>query len=216
MKENINDQFQLPQISIHEVLKIEKRFEGGANWFFWIAGLSLVNTIIVMGGGTITFIVGLGITQIIDAFIAVFKETMQVSSVSATILNLVGFSLVVGVLSVFVLFGILARKQYQWAFIIGMIIYALDGLIFLAVGDTMSVGFHVFALFGLFGGLQALRKLKAIEQSGYNIAASIEFTESKVVQKPSHDRNYWLRISILALIAFVPLLFFIIWIFTYQ
>ncbi len=214
MEENFNDQFQSPQISAVEVLKIEKRFDGGANWFFWIAALSLVNSLIFLFGGSMNFIIGLGMTQIIDGFTAGIileaTETMQVSSVFITGIKGAGLLLVVGVLSVFVLFGILARKRFQWAFIVGMVIYAMDGLIFLFVGDILSLGFHVFALFGLLGGLQALRKLKSIEEGGFIISA-----EPIAVQKPPRDRTYWLKLLIPALILLLPLLFFIIMIFSY-
>ncbi|MFQ5608913.1 MAG: hypothetical protein ACE5F8_01425 [Woeseiaceae bacterium] len=39
-----------------------------------------------------------------------------------------------------------------WAYILGMIVYALDGLIFVLVQDWVSVGFHAFVLFMLWGG----------------------------------------------------------------
>ncbi|MCK4829211.1 hypothetical protein KA005_76515, partial [bacterium] len=49
-----------------ERVKFEKQLKSGANWFFWIAGLSLVNTIVFLFDGSIYFVVGLGITQIVD------------------------------------------------------------------------------------------------------------------------------------------------------
>ena len=38
----------------------------GASWFYWIAGASVVNTIIFLFGGNLNFIVGLGVTQVIN------------------------------------------------------------------------------------------------------------------------------------------------------
>src|SRR5947209_1342499 len=40
---------------------------GGARWFYWIVGLSLVNSLLALGGAQIRFVFGLGITQIFDA-----------------------------------------------------------------------------------------------------------------------------------------------------
>src|SRR5690349_21130602 len=40
----------------------------GANWFYWIAGLSLVNSAIFAFGGQVSFILGLSYTQVIDVF----------------------------------------------------------------------------------------------------------------------------------------------------
>src|SRR5207245_2159091 len=45
----------------------EQVVKSGANWFVWIAGLSVVNSIVGMSGGHLHFIFGLGITQIVDA-----------------------------------------------------------------------------------------------------------------------------------------------------
>src|SRR5690349_8489985 len=47
---------------------LERQVRSGARWFFWIGGLSLINTLIAMSGRGLVFIVGLGMTQIIDGF----------------------------------------------------------------------------------------------------------------------------------------------------
>jgi hypothetical protein len=44
--------------------ELEGRMLGGANWFFWIAALSLVNSIISLYGGGWGFSIGLGFTQL--------------------------------------------------------------------------------------------------------------------------------------------------------
>ena len=43
-----------------------------------------------------------------------------------------------------------------------MVLYALDGLLFLLVQDWLSLGFHVFALYAMFKGYTALCRLKTI------------------------------------------------------
>jgi hypothetical protein len=53
--------------------------------------------------------------------------------------------------------GLLARKGLAWVFVVGMVLYGLDGLLFLLVGDWFGLAFHVFVLFCLFKGLQAAR-----------------------------------------------------------
>ena len=68
-----------------------------------------------------------------------------------------------------VLFGWLARKRMGWAFILGMLLYFVDGLIFLLVQDWLSIGFHAFALFCIFGGYASLKKLAQMEgQQAYS------------------------------------------------
>lgn len=61
--------------------------------------------------------------------------------------------------------GVHARGQSVGAFKLGILFYALDGLIFLAVGDWIGVGFHVFVLFFLWGGLGIAKTLAAAKQS---------------------------------------------------
>ena len=138
---------------IQERLQLESRFKSGADWFFWIAGLSLVNSIIVLAGGEWSFVVGLGATQIIDY---VGKEFGHIGKMIGLVFNL-------GIAGLFVLFGVLARKRQVWSFILGMVLYGLDGLLFLLGMDFLSIGFHVFALFMIWNGLSALRKLMSFQ-----------------------------------------------------
>jgi hypothetical protein len=47
------------------------RVVNGAKWFYWIAGLSLVNSLVVVFGGNFHFVLGLGITSVVDELQAV-------------------------------------------------------------------------------------------------------------------------------------------------
>ena len=49
-----------------------------------------------------------------------------------------------------------------WAFIVRIVVYTLDGLLFLLVKDLVSIGFHVFALFFIVRGQTALLQLKKL------------------------------------------------------
>ena len=51
--------------------QLETQHASGANWFYWIAGLSVINSVIILAGGGWGFVVGLGITQFIDAIATV-------------------------------------------------------------------------------------------------------------------------------------------------
>ena len=46
-----------------------------------------------------------------------------------------------------------------WIFIVGTVLYVLDGVIFLLFGDILSIGFHAFALFFIIRGFLAANKL---------------------------------------------------------
>lgn len=142
---------------------LQKRTQSGANWFFWIAGLSLINTFAAAMGSNTRFIVGLGITQIVDALVAQAGNSP----------NPVALAFDFAAAGVFVAFGLLARKGRDWAFIVGMILYALDGLLFLLAKDVLSIGFHLFALYMIYKGLKAAEALKklsppmAVSPGGY-------------------------------------------------
>ena len=44
------------------------QLRSGVSWFYWIAGLSLINSILSVSGQSWRFIFGLGVTQLLDAF----------------------------------------------------------------------------------------------------------------------------------------------------
>lgn len=136
------------------------RAKSGANWFFWIAGLSLVNSLIVLFGGNWNFLAGLALTQIVDGITLGLSGTGDFS-----IILVVAFIMDLIIAGIFVLCGYFARNLQIWAFVFGMIIYALDGVLMLVFGDYLSAGFHAFALFMMFNGLMAARELKAIQQT---------------------------------------------------
>ncbi len=129
---------------------LQRRVNSGANWFMWIAGLSLVNSVSRFAGSGFHFVIGLGLTQVIDQLAGSINAVVLVLDVIAA--------------GIFVGFGLLARQRRDWAFIVGMILYGLDALLFVLVKDVVSIGFHLFALFYIYRGLkanEALAKLGA-------------------------------------------------------
>jgi len=145
-----------------EVMELEKSLSAGANWFIWIAGLSLINSLIAIFEGAWSFIVGLGITQVFDAFAVVIGESTGSMAIAKTL----AFCLDVAVAFVLVMIAILAKKRMGWAFLVGMVFYIGDAGIFVLVGDWLSVGFHAFALYGIFSGYRALNNLKRLQPDG--------------------------------------------------
>jgi hypothetical protein len=125
---------------------ISPRALNSANWFFWIAGLSLINSFISMGGGNWHFFAGLGITEVLDVLGGVGGSA---GHAVALVINL----LIAGVVCVF---GYFARQSQKWAFLVGMILYAGDAVIFLLAGDIRSVLFHGLVLFFIFRGFSQL------------------------------------------------------------
>jgi hypothetical protein len=129
----------------------EAQLKSGASWFYWIAGLSLVNSIVAFTGGDWRFFLGLGITQVFDAL---GQNIGSAGKAVVLVLDLVAAGTLV-------FFGVFAHKRHLWAFVVGMVLFALDGLLFLFVQDWIGVGFHVFVLYCLFRGAKACRELNA-------------------------------------------------------
>jgi hypothetical protein len=140
--------------SMGDRLKVEGEARSGANWFLWIAGLSMVNSVIMLAGSDVHFIIGLGITLVFDV---IGRNAGAAGVVVAALLDIMAAA-------TFVMFGVLGRKGRAWAFILGMVVYALDAMLFIAFGDWLSVGFHAFALFGIYRGFAASRRLKEMEE----------------------------------------------------
>ena len=153
---------QQPETSqSQEAGKLLRAMGSGANWFYWIAGLSLLNSVIQMFDSDRSFVVGLGITQVFDAIASLAAK--EAGPGAGTVLRGIAFALDVCVAGVFALFGWQAGKRRRWAFLLGMILYFLDALIFLLASDWLSLGFHAFALVGIWAGFSSLRKLEALE-----------------------------------------------------
>lgn len=140
-------------------IELIQRYRSGVRWFYWIAGLSLITSIIAMSGGRWGFIISLGTTQVIDG-IAKGLAGEQFGAI-----NVVGLFLDLLVTGVFVGFGLLAAKKFLWAYILGMVIFLLDGLILLLFQDLLSAGFHALVLFWMFRGFQAGQELFAFEKA---------------------------------------------------
>lgn len=134
-----------------------RRVRNGAANFYWIAGLSILNSLITIFNGNVTFVIGLGITQLVDAFAFFFSQSMPEFALP---LRIVGLGLSFVIAAFFILLGFFASKTKRWAFIVGLILYSLDTILVLVFGDWLGVLFHLLMLWGAVTGLLALNKLK--------------------------------------------------------
>jgi len=69
-------------------------------------------------------------------------------------------AVVVVFVGVFALLGRLALRGQPWAFAVGAIVYAVDGLIFVAARDWIGAAFHAFVVVMALRGLDAARRLR--------------------------------------------------------
>ena len=150
------------QALIEQKLKLQSRMRGGAGWLVAVALFSIVNSALIFFNAKLHFIVGLGVTQIADG---IGKVGGTVGSIAGFIVTLIAAGLFAGLWK-------FAREGQQWAFLTGMILYALDGLIFLGLGLWLDFGFHVFALFSMYKGFTSLNELNQLNRQSPGLAPS--------------------------------------------
>lgn len=122
------------------------------HWFYWIAALSAINSLAALSGTNWRFLISLGITQVVDA---VGKDLSGVGKIAALVVDFF-------MLGIFVVLGVFAAKLQKWAFITGMVLFALDAALELLVQDWIGLAFHAYALYFLFRGLKRVRMLEAL------------------------------------------------------
>lgn len=147
-------------------LRYQNRLRSGANWFYWIAALSVINSVLMATESTFNFIFGLAATQIIDALAYLIGQDAQLESINSV--RIIGWVLNLLIVGIFVLFGVFAHKRKQWAFYAGMILYGLDAIAALFVWDKpdiLSFAFHLIVIWGLAGGLRAVGHLDKLDET---------------------------------------------------
>lgn len=132
-----------PALDLAAIARATPNVVSGAQWFWWIAGLSLVNSVILHAGGTTSFVIGLGFTQFADGF---FHSTKP----AAFVVDAIALGFFFGV-------GWFASKGHVWAFVTGIVLYVLDAVIYYFFEDWMPLAFHGLALFFMGRALLQLR-----------------------------------------------------------
>jgi hypothetical protein len=142
-----------------EIRELFERGKNGAAWFYWVAGLSLINTLCALTESNFGFALGLNVTLIAD-YMAL--DAVRGGAEDSVKLLALGFDLVVYALMAAC--GWLSQKRVLPVFAIGMALYLLDALLFFVVFDVVSTVLHAFALWSMWSGFSAYRRLNALEQ----------------------------------------------------
>jgi len=150
------------QAFLEQRLRLQNRMRSGAGWLMAVALFSVVNSALVFFDAKLHFIVGLGVTQLADG----------VAHHAGPAGTMAGFIVSLFMAGLFLLFWKFAREGQQWAFLTGMILYGLDGLIFLPIGLMLDFGFHIFALYCMYKGLSALSELNKLNSQNTGLAAT--------------------------------------------
>jgi hypothetical protein len=143
-----------PPPAIAEMAKQRQLVLAGANWFIWIAGLSLVNSVLFIAGSNWSFFLGLGATRFVDDFGDVV--------ISGTTGHVLALAVDVVIAGIFVGLGLVSRNGALWSFIVGTLLLVLDALLLAWITDWGAVAFHGLALFFVIRGFQASRRLAVL------------------------------------------------------
>ena len=127
----------------------------GANWLFWIAGLSVVNAVVFMAGSSWVFLGGLGVTYI--SAIAAIKA-------GSTQAGFIGAFVTIWATAFFACLGYFGRKGQQWAFVTGMVLYAVDAVLVIYLQAWLMLLVHGYVLFRLYQGYSSSRQHHAFDK----------------------------------------------------
>ncbi len=194
------------------LMELDRQIRSGLSWFYWVAALSFINSITYMLNMESTFVVGLGITQLIDG--VALGIAQEATAEIGLFIRILGYAFDLALIVAFVLFGIFGRKRVRWVIITGMVLYGLDTILVLAFGDWLSTLFHLLALWGIWTGLRAMKQITALEttlpigipvipQSAYNNPSAIN------PEKPGLNRLVFAALIIILVVVIAVTLFLI-------
>ena len=141
--------YEIPAQQVRDALKAAMKQTGST--FFWIAGLSVINTILVLTKANLMMLGGLGITLVVDVLF----------SQSGAQLQPIGFGINFTIALMFVVLGMWAGKGSKVAFFVGMGLYALDACLYVFLQDPINIAFHGYFLYLIYNRFKSMRALKA-------------------------------------------------------
>jgi hypothetical protein len=133
---------------------LQRRNSGGA-WFYWIGGASILNSVLNASGTQWSLAVGLGVTYLVDGMAEALSNTLRTP--------IYAFTIDVAIASGFLLIGRAARRGRLGWYAVGIALYSLDALLFVAVQDLIGIAVHAIGIYGLITGWRAARSLKQVE-----------------------------------------------------
>lgn len=139
---------------------------GGANWFFWIVGVSVVNTLVsLLTTHPGSLALGLGGTLFIDMAISELIAKSELPPAARA----VGLGMDALIFAFYVFCGRQARAGQSWAFLLGGWMFVLDTLLVVLLESWIGVAFHAWAIALIFLGWHANKSLRA-QSAAPNIA----------------------------------------------
>jgi hypothetical protein len=149
-----------PSVPVDE---IDDDVRKGANWFYWKAGLTVVNALLMFFGFRWTFFLGLTITQIFQGVADQIALETEITSDAPVTSTANPVNVLVLLISLFcsafmVMLGYYGGRGKKWALIVGLIIYAIDGVIYLLTASIFGFIIHAIGIYCLVRAISATRK----------------------------------------------------------
>jgi hypothetical protein len=133
---------------------LQRRNNGGA-WFYWIGGASILNSVLYASGTQWGLAIGLGVTYLIDELAKGLSNTVRTP--------IYAFLIDITIAVAFLLIGRAARRGNLGWYAVGIVLYLLDGLLFVVVQDILGIAVHAIGVYGLISGWRAARALKKLD-----------------------------------------------------
>lgn len=121
------------------------------NWFYWVAGLSAANLGLALMKAGIGFAIATMVTDVI------WDLTRSLGGAGQAL----GLALNAAILGILCLLGWLAGRGHAWAFVLGAVLYALDGLLAVLAQQWIGVAFHGYVVWQLMRGFFLVRSLRS-------------------------------------------------------
>ncbi|NJK91469.1 MAG: DUF4339 domain-containing protein [Blastochloris sp.] len=147
------------QLSEDVIQTLRGSYLSGAYWFYWIAGLSVVNIILHSVQSNVSLALGLATTDLLYYFGESMAEDPSLGYVRGIVL---GINVLLIVLTAAC--GWLASMGHRYLYLFGLILVAFDSLLFIfPFFSFIAIAVHGYALFAMGTGLLALWKIREAE-----------------------------------------------------
>jgi hypothetical protein len=145
-----------------EMQSLRPQIDSGASWFYWIAGLSLVNAISAALGSNWGFVIGLGFSQVLSGLSGAGDSASDGGAGLSVALRMILWGLNLALIAGVAFIGWRARRPSTVLFVVGLVIFALDTLLFVFAQDWVGIGFHALALYFIWKGFSAAQQYNAL------------------------------------------------------
>jgi len=145
----------------YEPKEVVERAVKACGWFRIVAVFSLINTALHLLEANLTFVIGLGATQVVDGLVVAARQELT----GPASIALIVLAVFVDVLLAAIFLGAwwFSKAGSRVVYVLGMLLYLLDALLFIWIRDWVGIAFHGFFLFMMFGGYQFVSRRRTAE-----------------------------------------------------